>query len=68
MDCDDGGWSEWRRLVLHEITRLRDCLERSHAQYLIMQQDITKLKIYSAIYGGIGGIIATLMVQKIIFG
>ena len=68
VDTDNGGWSEWRRLVLHEITRLSDCLERSHAQYLVMQQDITRLKVYSAIYGAIGGIISTLMFQKIMFG
>ena len=71
MDSEDnnsGGWSEWRRLIIHELKRLNDCLEKANEQYLIMQQDVTRLKIYSAIYGAVGGIVATLMFQKIIFG
>ena len=60
---DDGGWVEWRRLILSEIKRLNEGQERSARTIVILQNDVTKLNLLAAIFGAIGGILATLTVQ-----
>lgn len=71
MNGDDaytGGWDEWRRLIIHEIKRLNTNLETTNKMCIVMQTDISKLKLVSAIWGAIGGITITIVAQKIIAG
>lgn len=71
MNGDDeytGGWDEWRRLIIHEIKRLNDNLESTNTRFIIMQTDVSKLKLASAIWGAIGGIAITVLFQKAISG
>ena len=70
MNGDDiaGDWSEWRRLIIHEIKRLNDNLESTNTRFIIMQNDVSKLKLASAVWGAIGGIVITILLQKVLSG
>jgi len=69
MNGDDaytGGWDEWRRLIIHEIKRLNTNLENTNDRCITMQSDISRLKLVSAIWGAVGGILISLIIQKIV--
>ena len=65
---NSGEWSEWRRLVIHEIKRLNANLEITNERYIVMQGDISRLKLISAMFGAMGGIVITLIAQKLLSG
>jgi len=67
-DDDNGTWEQWHRLILSELKRLGKHCEKSDERYDIMKQDLTRLKVWSAMFGFLGGITATLLLQKIIVG
>jgi len=67
-DDRNGEWSEWRRLIVHEIKRINANIEKSNDRYVDMRSDITRLKLWSGIYGAVGGVVTTLLLQKIILG
>ena len=62
-DDDSGDWIEWRRLILHEIKRLNEIETSSSQSIAMMQKDIGRLNLWATICGGLGGIIATMLVQ-----
>ena len=69
MNGDDeytGEWDEWRRLIIHEIKRLDAKIENINERGITMQSDILRLKLVSATWGAICGILITLVAQKII--
>ena len=71
MNGDDeytGCWDEWRRLIIHEIKRLNENLENTNNRCITMQNDVSKLKLASAVWGAIGGIAITILIQKVISG
>lgn len=63
---DDGGWIEWRRLILHELQRLNTIQERSGKTIVLLQKDIARLNVWATICGALGGITATLILQAMI--
>lgn len=67
-DSLSGDWSEWRRHVLLEISRLNDNLERVNNQHQTVMMDISRLKIQAAIWGALGGILVTLLLSKLLLG
>ena len=60
---DEGGWIEWRRLILHELQRLNTIQEQSGKTIILLQKDIARLNVWATISGGVGGIVATLLLQ-----
>jgi len=69
MNGDDeysGGWDEWRRLIIHEIKRLDTKIESINERGITMQSDVSRLKLVSAIWGAVGGITITILIQQII--
>jgi len=63
-----GDWSEWRRHVLLEIRRLNGNMERVNDQHLDVLNDLSRLKVQSAIWGALGGILVSLLLTKLIMG
>lgn len=60
---DEGGWIEWRRLILHELQRLNVIQEETGKTIVLLQKDIARLNVWATISGAIGGIAATLILQ-----
>lgn len=60
---DEGGWIEWRRLILHELQRLNVVQEGTSKTVIMLQKDIARLNVWATISGAIGGIAATLILQ-----
>lgn len=63
-------WIRYRALVLSEIKRLDENIktlsESSSKQLLSNLIDITKLKVWAAVYGMIGGAIGSIVLKGII--
>lgn len=62
-EISDGSWLEWRRLILHEIKRLNITQEETSKTIILLQKDITRLNLWATIWGAVGGIAATLLLQ-----
>lgn len=60
---EEGGWIEWRRLILHELQRLNTIQEETGKTIVTLQKDIARLNVWATISGAIGGIVATLLLQ-----
>ena len=67
-DIDNGDWPFWRRLIISEMKRLSSAIEKANDRHDGLKEDVVKLKVWSAVYGFAGGIIATLMFQKVLLG
>lgn len=67
---NDGGWKEWRQHVLLEIKRLNNNLEKLEEKSAIYALntsiEISKLKVWSIIFGGVAGTLATLVVREVL--
>ena len=67
-DIDNDDWPFWRRLIISEMKRLSIAIEKSNDRLDVVNQDVVRLKVWSAIWGFVGGIGATLILQKVIMG
>ena len=71
-ECDNtgNGWTEWRQHVLAELKRLNDNVEkleaRSVAHVLSTSIEISRLKVWAAAYGGMAGMVVTLIIKEVI--
>ena len=63
---DDGGWIAYRKLVLSEITRLNKNIEKLEEKSSDNVVEISKLRIWSALYGAAGGTIAVLFLKTVV--
>lgn len=61
---DNGnGWVEWRNHVLSEIKRINNNVEKLAVSDIEIRIDVSRLKLFAAIWGGIAGVIGTLIVM-----
>lgn len=67
-DESSGDWSEWRRLIFHEMQRHDGELASMGGRTTKVEMSVAKLNLLAAIFGAIGGIAATAVVQIIIAG
>ena len=63
---ETGDWSEWRKLVLHELKRHNKLFEEYNDKFIEMQLNVTRLNVYAFIAGGIGGIIVSIFLSKVL--
>lgn len=63
---DDDSWESWSRLILSELTRLSDIVKKLEDKSAFNTTEVSKLKIYAAITGGISGTIATLLIREVL--
>ena len=63
------GWSEWRNFILAELKRLNGTIEKleknSGNHEVLIAVEMAKLKFYATIFGGIAGLIGSLLVMLI---
>lgn len=63
---NDDSWESWSRLILSELTRLSDIVKKLEDKSAFNTTEVSKLKIYAAITGGISGTIATLLIREVL--
>ena len=62
-----GGWIAWRNHVLLELTRINDNVQRLADSDTEIRIDIGKLKLCSALWGAVAGVIGTLVMMLVYF-
>ena len=62
-----GGWIAWRNHVLLELTRINENVQKLADSDTEIRIDIGRLKLCSALWGGLAGILGTLAVTLIYF-
>jgi len=64
------GWQEWRQHVLLEIKRLstnQEKLEEKSIDYKLKTEvELSRLKVWSGVYGAAAGMIAALILREVI--
>lgn len=64
------GWQEWRQHVLLEIRRLsnnQEKLEEKSIDYKLKTEvELSRLKVWSGVYGAAAGMIAALILREVI--
>ena len=65
-DDESGDWKEWRKLVLSELKRLSGEAGKTAERNVQLQKDIARLNLWATIWGALGGIVATVLIQTII--
>ena len=68
IDSNDGEWKEWRRLIFHEIQRQNEDANSISVRVGKVEMSVAKLNLLAAIFGSIGGVLATFLVQMFIGG
>lgn len=63
---DSGSWIEYRKMVLSEITRLNKNIEKLEEKSGTNIVEISRLKVWSALYGAAGGTVAVLFLKAVI--
>ena len=67
---EKNGWQEWRQYVLLEIKRLsnnQEKLEEKSIDYKLKTEvDLSRLKVWSGVYGAAAGMIAALILMEVI--
>ena len=58
---DNGGWIQWRNHVLIEMKRCNDNIEKLADSDTEIRIDIGRLKLCSAIWGGVAGVLAGII-------
>ncbi len=62
----NNGWSEWRQHVLLELKRLNSILEKYETKTVDISVELSRLKVWSGIYGGVSGTIVTIVLLEVI--
>lgn len=66
---EKNGWQEWRQYVLLEIKRLstnqEKLEEKSNAYELNTSVELSRLKVWAAVYGAAAGIIAGVILREV---
>lgn len=67
---EKNGWQEWRQHVLAEIKRLsnnQEKLEEKSTDYKLKTEvELSRLKVWSGVYGAAAGMIAALILREVI--
>ena len=56
-----GEWNEYSKMVLHELKRLNDGVEKLELGQRQIEKDIIKLQAKATIWGSVGGFIIALL-------
>lgn len=62
----DNGWIEYRQLVISELQRLNNSIEKIEATLSQNSIEISRLRIFSVLYGSIGGALAITILRVVI--
>ena len=68
MPNEVGGWSEYQRLVLSELKRLDEAIEKLVKSVNQLSRDVEMLKVKAGIWGAVGASIPVavwLVLQKV---
>lgn len=69
-DNNNDSWAVWRKYILLEIQRLNSNLEkleaRSTEHILTTSVELSRIKTWAMAYGGIAGLLVTLVVREVI--
>ena len=60
-----GEWNEYSKMVLHELKRLNDGVEKLELGQRQIEKDIIKLQAKATIWGSVGGFIIALLTNLI---
>lgn len=67
---EKNGWQEWRQYVLLEIKRLsnnQEKLEEKSIDYKLKTEvELSRLKVWSGVYGAAAGMLAALVLREVI--
>lgn len=67
---DNNGWQEWRHHIIIELKRLNNNLEKleaKSAEYMLNTSiEVSRLRVWSVVYGSIGGGIMVLLLKGVI--
>ena len=67
---EKNGWQEWRQHVLLEIKRLsnnQEKLEEKSIDYKLKTSvELSRLKVWSGVYGAVAGAVAALILREVI--
>lgn len=62
----ENSWMVYRKMVLAEIKRLDDNITKLEEKSAFNLVEISKLKIYAILYGGISGAICAIIFKEVI--
>lgn len=65
-DDTNGGWVSWRNHVLIELERINENVEKLADSDTEIRIDIGRLKLCSALWGGVGGMVVGAVVTAIV--
>ena len=60
-------WNTYSRMVLHELKRLNEGLEKLEAGQQLIEKDIIKLQAKATIWGSVGGFVIALLTNVLFF-
>lgn len=63
MADENNSWAEYRIQVLSELKRISKNVEKLAESDTEIRIDISRLKLFAAIWGGVAGVIGTLIVM-----
>ena len=63
MSEENNSWAEYRIQVLSELKRISKNVEKLAESDMEIRIDISRLKLFAAIWGGVAGVIGTLIVM-----
>jgi len=61
------GWNEYSKMVLHELKRLNDGVEKLEVGQQQIEKDIIMLQAKATIWGSVGGFIIALLTNLLFF-
>jgi len=59
------GWNEYSKMVLHELKRLNNALEKLEEGQKTIEKDIVRLQTKATFWGAVGGFIIALATNLI---
>ena len=62
----NGGWVSWRNHVLIELERINENIEKLADSDTEIRIDIGRLKLCSALWGGVGGMIVGAVITSFV--
>ena len=60
-------WNTYSRMVLHELKRLNEGLEKLEAGQQLIEKDIIKLQAKATIWGSVGGFLIAVLTNLFFF-
>lgn len=61
LQVNDSGWSAYEKLVMHELSTLKEELEEVKEGVTLLRIDVAQLKVKAGIWGAAAGMIPALI-------